>query len=121
MIRELPFSRLVDINPRLKLVKGIDYPFVEMRDIDPGRRFARASRQRGFKSGGSRFRAGDTLFAKITPCLENGKIAQYKGNREGELAFGSTEFIVFRAKPDVADPSFVWALQGFVWNVSESG
>ena len=56
-------------------------------------------------TGGARFKGGDTLFARITPCLENGKIAQC--DPEVQLGFGSTEFIILHAKADVADPAYV--------------
>lgn len=49
-------------------------------------------------ASGSRFSNGDTLLARITPCLENGKIAYVGGLQEGEMAMGSTEFIVMRSK-----------------------
>lgn len=49
-------------------------------------------------NGGAKFRNGDTLLAKITPCLENGKTAFVDILDDGEVAFGSTEFIVLRAK-----------------------
>jgi type I restriction enzyme S subunit len=62
-----------------------------------------------FNSGGAKFLPGDTLFARITPCLENGKIAQYKCS-ENTPAFGSTEFFVFRARTGVSDPSYVYYL-----------
>lgn len=52
---------------------------------------------------------GDTLFARITPCLENGKIAQYQGV-DGHAAFGSTEFFVFRAVPRISDSGYVYYL-----------
>lgn len=49
-------------------------------------------------NGGVRFINGDTIIARITPCLENGKAAYINVLNEGEVAFGSTEYIVFAAK-----------------------
>jgi type I restriction enzyme S subunit len=49
------------------------------------------------------------LFARITPCLEHGKIAQFSG-REGEMGFGSTEFFVFRHRDGISDPGYVFYL-----------
>ena len=49
-------------------------------------------------NGGVRFINGDTLIARITPCLENGKAAYINILSDGEVAFGSTEYIVFAAK-----------------------
>lgn len=48
--------------------------------------------------GGSRFQNGDSLLARISPCLENGKAGFVMGLRPDEVAVGSTEFIVFRGK-----------------------
>ena len=61
-------------------------------------------------SGGAKFRNGDTIMARITPCLENGKTAKVNILSEGEVGFGSTEYIVFRAKPGVADADFLYYL-----------
>lgn len=56
----------------------------------------------------SKFCDGDTVFSRITPCLENRKIA--KVSIDGQAAFGSTEFYVFRAKKGLSDPNFVYDL-----------
>jgi len=61
-------------------------------------------------NGGSKFRNGDTIMARITPCLENGKTAQVSILDDGEIGFGSTEFIVLRAKPGVSDKDFIYYL-----------
>ena len=60
-------------------------------------------------NGGTRFINGDTLIARITPCLENGKAAFINVLEDEEVAFGSTEFIVFASKDDVP-PSFYYYL-----------
>lgn len=101
------FSDFVEINPRVSLQKGKDYNFVGMEAINPVKRYVTADRTREYTGGGAKFLGGDTLFARITPCLENGKIAQYKGNSEG---FGSTEFWIFRAKKGISDPNFLFYL-----------
>ena len=105
----LPFSKLVEINPRVNIEKAKEYPFIEMGIVEPGRRYVRADQNRLFQSGGAKFLHGDTLFARITPCLENGKIAQYQAS-DGQAGFGSTEFFVFRARPGVSDSGFVYYL-----------
>ena len=61
-------------------------------------------------SGGAKFRNGDTIMARITPCLENGKIAKVNILYDNEVGFGSTEYIVFRAKEGVTDENFVYYL-----------
>lgn len=58
-------------------------------------------------TGGARFRAGDTLVARITPCLENGKIARVPSLGDGVVGFGSTEFIVLRGDGKNTDSSFL--------------
>ncbi|WP_167631592.1 restriction endonuclease subunit S [Mariprofundus ferrooxydans] len=109
--RELPFTEAVDINPKVKLKKGDSYPFVDMKAIDPSWRNVTESEQRAFTSGGAKFEAFDTLLARITPCLENGKIARYvPTNGSDGPAFGSTEFIVIRGKKGVTDNDFAYYL-----------
>ena len=61
-------------------------------------------------NGGTKFRNGDTIMARITPCLENGKIAKVNILDEKEIGFGSTEYIIFRAKPGVTDEDYLYYL-----------
>ena len=61
-------------------------------------------------NGGAKFRNSDTIMARITPCLENGKIAMVNVLDENEVGFGSTEYIVFRAKKGLTIPDFVYYL-----------
>ena len=61
-------------------------------------------------TGGAKFCNGDTIMARITPCLENGKTAFVDILADEEVAFGSTEFIVMRAKKGISDPQFVYYL-----------
>jgi type I restriction enzyme S subunit len=106
--KEYRFSEFVDINPTVKLPKDELISFVEMKDLDPGKRYCLPSQKR-LLSGGSKFEDGDTLFARITPCLENGKICQVKGLKKGQ-GLGSTEFHVFRGKENISDSDFVYYL-----------
>lgn len=106
----LPFSKIVEINPRVGLDRGQYYPFVSMGVVEPSKRYISSVEQRSYKGGGAKFIAGDTLFARITPCLENGKIVQYKPRVGNKAAFGSTEFFVFRAYPHITDPGYVYYL-----------
>lgn len=99
----------VRINPLVKLDKKDDYPFVEMKDIESFTKTVEASVKRKFSGSGSKFIHGDTLLARITPCLENGKTAQYRGVI-GVPAWGSTEFIVLRGMDGVTDNDFVYYL-----------
>lgn len=106
--REYRFSDFVHVNPSVKIPKKQLVSFVEMKDLTDGQRFCEPSQEK-LLSGGSRFENGDTLFARITPCLENGKICQVKGLRNS-VGFGSTEFHVFRGKTNVSDSDFVYYL-----------
>src|SRR5574344_2113493 len=90
-----------EINPKIALKQGLEYSFVEMKDLDTTYKYVLPSTKKELK-GGSKFQNGDTLFARITPCLENGKICQVK-NLENNLGFGSTEFLVFRGRKNVSD------------------
>ena len=103
------FGDLVEVNPRIRLEKGKEYPYVEMADVNPGNTFVFPNKKRIYKGGGSRFLSGDTLFARITPCLENGKIVRCK-HTSNEPCFGSTEFFIFRGKPKVSDPTYIFYL-----------
>jgi type I restriction enzyme, S subunit len=105
----IPFSALIEINPHVKIEKAKEYPFVEMSIVEPGRRYVCAGQNRIFQGGGAKFLPDDTLFARITPCLENGKIVQYKAI-DGQVGFGSTEFFVFRARSGLSDSGFVYYL-----------
>ncbi|QOJ25741.1 MAG: restriction endonuclease subunit S [Ignavibacteria bacterium] len=106
--KEFKFSDFVEINPTVSM-KGTElYSFVEMKDLQDGNKFCFPSAERN-PSSGARFKEGDTLFARITPCLENGKICKVKGLKNG-IGFGSTEFLVFRGKENVSDNEFVFYL-----------
>jgi len=103
------FKDFAQINPKVDLKKGKTYPYVGMADVNPSRGYVTNSETREYKNSRSKFKEGDTLFARITPCLENGKITRFKsdGIKKG---FGSTEFFVFRAKEGVSDPNYVYYL-----------
>lgn len=101
-------SDFIEINPKVSLKKGIEYSFVEMKDLDANNKYALPSVRKEL-NGGARFQNQDTLFARITPCLENGKICQVK-KLENNLGFGSTEFLVFRGKPGLSDSDFIYYL-----------
>ena len=100
------FGDFVEVNPQVKLEKGKEYLYIEMADINPGNSFVFPQKERVYKSGGSRFQSGDILFARITPCLENGKIVQCK-NTSNQPCFGSTEFFIFRGKPNLSDSTYI--------------
>ena len=81
-----------------------------MAAVNGDSRSAHPSEQREFWGSGSKFQSGDTLMARITPCLENGKIARYFAPDVLSEAHGSTEFIIIRGRPSVTDNDFVYYL-----------
>ena len=103
------FSDFVLLNPVVSLKKGDEYPFIAMEALTSGRRYVHVDEKRVYTGGGAKFQSGDTLFARITPCLENGKIAQFKAP-DKFLGFGSTEFFVFRNRQGISDPGYVFYL-----------
>ncbi len=113
--RNLPFSDAVQINPPVPLDRGTTYPFVSMASVSAGSRYAYPFEQREFRGGGSRFQNGDTLMARITPCLENGKIARYHAPESVILAHGSTEFIVIRGRSNITGNDFAYYLTQSEW------
>jgi type I restriction enzyme S subunit len=94
-------------NPKIELKKGQVTPYVEMADLSEVSMSIKGSVKRPYH-GGSKFRNDDTLLARITPCLENGKTAFVNILEDKEVAAGSTEFIVMRAKEN-ASPYWVYA------------
>jgi type I restriction enzyme S subunit len=92
------FADLVHINPRTPFEKGVERPFVEMSALSETAMVIGPRSQRVI-GGGAKFRNGDTLFARITPCIENGKtgFVQFLED-ENAVASGSTEFIVMRSE-----------------------
>ena len=108
--QNLPFSEAVLINPKVHLERGEIYPFVDMASVSAGSQWVSSMEMREYSGGGSKFESGDTLMARITPCLENGKISQYKSTDTLESAHGSTEFIVIRGRLNVTDTKFAYYL-----------
>jgi type I restriction enzyme S subunit len=94
-------TELVEFNPKTpKPSSGTDAVYVDMAALSTSRAGIDTWTRREPK-GGTRFRNGDTLFARITPCLENGKTGYVDFMADGEIGMGSTEFIVLRSRPGV--------------------
>ena len=108
--RDMLFSEAVLVNPPTRLDRGAEYPFVDMAAVNADSRTTVSAEKRTFKGSGSRFQNGDTLMARITPCLENGKISRYQAVGDEPEAHGSTEFIVIRGRPNVTDNDFAYYL-----------
>lgn len=98
---------IIDIDPRTNVPKDGEKWFVDMASL-PLNSMVISNLERRTGNSGSKFQTGDTLLARITPSLENGKTGFVNFLAEGETAFGSTEFIVLR--PKRVSPEFVYCL-----------
>jgi len=103
----LPATEALEINPKIKLSDAEVHWFVEMANLPTDSMVIEGAYLREGRSG-PKFQNGDTLFARITPCLENGKTGFVDFMDEGEAGRGSTEFIVLRSKR--VTPEFVYCL-----------
>lgn len=101
-------NKYIETNPKLQIKKGTNSTWIEMANLSETSMCISGKIVREY-SGGSRFQNNDTLLARITPCLENGKTAFVDVLKKNEIAAGSTEFIVMRAKEKVS-PYWVYCL-----------
>lgn len=104
----------IDFNPKESLPKNSQAKKIGMEKLSPFYKFIDSYEYEKY-SGGSKFRNGDTIVARITPCLENGKTAFIDFLDDKEIAFGSTEFIVMRAKEGITIPEYVYYLSISSW------
>ncbi|HNF73312.1 MAG TPA: restriction endonuclease subunit S [Pseudomonadales bacterium] len=88
---------VADVNPTRALRKGVSAPYLDMANMPTNGHSADEVIDRKFGSG-MRFINGDTLVARITPCLENGKTAFVDFLEDGQVGWGSTEYIVLHPK-----------------------
>ena len=93
-------AKSININPSIKLPKNKIAKYVDMKSL-PTQGYSISDIIEKPYSWGAKFQNNDTLFARITPCLENGKTGFVDFLDEKETAFGSTEFIVMRGTPQV--------------------
>ena len=103
-----PLPEVIEVNPGRTLAKGQVAPYLEMKNMPTSSARALGWRDREFKSG-MRFVNGDVLVARITPCLEHGKTAIVDFLGEGQVGWGSTEYIVLHSKPPLP-PEFSYFL-----------
>lgn len=94
----VPLAEVIDVNPKRPLPNGTSAPYLEMGNMPTEGHFPFGWIDREAGSG-TRFTNGDTLVARITPCLENGKVAFVDFLNDGTVGWGSTEYIVLRPKP----------------------
>ena len=93
----VPLPELMDVNPPRLLRRGDVAPYLDMANMPTLGHAPDSVVRRPFGSG-MRFANGDTLVARITPCLENGKTAYVDFLRDGEVGWGSTEYIVMKSR-----------------------
>jgi type I restriction enzyme S subunit len=99
---------LSEVNPSRPLRKGQIAPYLDMANMPTRGHVPDEVIERPFGSG-MRFINGDTLVARITPCLENGKTAFVDFLHDGQVGWGSTEYIVLRPKPPLPE-AFAYCL-----------
>lgn len=88
---------IASINPTRSVKKGDKATYLDMKNMPTSGPFPLSCETKEY-TGGMRFQNQDTLMARITPCLENGKVAYVNFLEEKEIAFGSTEYIVMTTK-----------------------
>lgn len=107
-----PLSMVIELNPSERLGKDEIAPYLDMAALPTQGSWPDRPILRAFGSG-MKFRNGDTLLARITPCLENGKTAFIQCLEPKQIAWGSTEFIVMRPKEKVpAEYNYLLARDG---------
>lgn len=107
--KKCKLGEIVEINPTESIKKGTISKKIGMDLLQPFCRSISSFSTEAY-SGGAKFRNKDTIMARITPCLENGKTAMVNILDDNEIVFGSTEYIVFRAKNNISDPYFIYYL-----------
>ncbi|CAM3024362.1 MULTISPECIES: restriction endonuclease subunit S [Dermacoccus] len=95
------WSTFVETNPKVPAVKDGTAPYLDMKNLPENGLLVEEWGERP-PQGGARFQNGDTLFARITPCFENRKHGYVDFLDDGEVGYGSTEYIVFRAREGVS-------------------
>ncbi len=101
---------VVQINPQRTLNKTNEAFHLAMRDVEVYRRKITSHSYKEFRGSGARFQNGDTLLARITPCLENGKTVYVDCLKPDQVGHGSTEFIVLSGIKGKTDNLFVYYL-----------
>ena len=96
------------LNPKRTLAKNQVARSIDMSQLSTSGAFPSGWEMKPF-NGGMRFTNGDTLLARITPCLENGKTAFIDFLDDGEIGFGSTEYIVLAPK-NYTPPEMLYCL-----------
>ena len=107
--RKYKLKDFIEFNPKEKVPQGKLCRKISMDQITPFTRFVESNIYEVYK-GGAKFRNYDTIMARITPCLENGKTAYISSLHSEEVAVGSTEYIVLRKRENISDSKFIFYL-----------
>lgn len=110
--KEYKLRDFMEFNPKVKLAKNTLARKITMDQLVPHCRDIHSWTFEPY-TGGTKFENGDTIMARITPCLENGKHAYISCLEKDEVAYGSTEYIVIRGRKDISDNDFVYYLSHF--------
>lgn len=110
--KEYKLGDFMEFNPKVKLAKNTLARKITMDQLIPHCRDIHSWTFEPY-TGGTKFENGDTIMARITPCLENGKHAFISCLEKDEVAYGSTEYIVIRGRKDISDNDFVYYLSHF--------
>jgi len=102
------FSEVIEVNNYPSLEKGEKETYVAMGDLNEFERKINSTSKKEYKYSAPRFKNDDTLFPKMSRCLELGKTAYVDVLDDGEIAFGSTEFIVMRPKDNEILSKFIY-------------
>jgi len=103
-------EEIIEFNPTETLKKGTICKKISMDKLGIFSKYINSFEMEAY-TGGMKFRNGDTLLARITPCLENGKTSKVTILNDNEVGFGSTEYIVMRNKKEISDDDFIFYLQ----------
>ena len=110
--KEYRLGDFMEFNPKIKLAKDTLARKITMDQLIPHCRDIHSWTYEPY-SGGAKFENGDTIMARITPCLENGKHAYISCLEKDEVAYGSTEYIVIRGRKGISDNAFVYYLSHY--------
>ena len=110
--KEYRLEDFIHFNPTISLKKGTVARKIAMDNLIPHSRKIYSWSIEPY-SGGAKFQNGDTIMARITPCLENGKHSYVSILDEGEIAYGSTEYIVMRGINGISNNLFIYYLSQY--------
>ena len=93
-------NQIAYLNPTRQITKNAKCKYIDMAKLSTTGSFPDGWDEKPY-NGGMKFKNNDTILARITPCLENGKTAFVNFLKENEIAFGSTEYIIMAPRPNI--------------------